>query len=292
MIAKSKGAIDWFNGNKLHFNLLGKQYKLHNHHIFPKDLLERKGYDTKTRNEIANRAFLTAKANLKTSNSKPEIYLPQVKRKYPRALSQQFITDKEEFYKLENYEDFLKDRRQRVAKEINSFLNKLIEKDVKELDIKHIIQEEESYNLEFKSTFGWNIKEDKPDKEMRHEVLKTIVGFLNSNGGTLIIGVDDNKNIIGMGYDYKSNWKGNKDGFLLELSSFIEQAISLSNYKKYITIQFYNYDGKELCMVRVEKGNKPIFIRKNGKSILYVRIDNRTEPLEDPEKIHEFLKES
>jgi len=292
IVAKSKGAIDWFNGNKLHFDLLGKQYSLHNHHIFPKDLLEKNGYDGKIRNEIANRAFLTAKANLKVSNSKPEIYLLEVKKNYPQALDQQFVTDNKELYKLENYKEFLKNRQQRIAEEINSFLNKLVEKDVKELDIKHMIQEDESYNLEFKSTFGWNIKENKPDKEMKYEVLKTIAGFLNSNGGTLIIGVDDDKHIIGMDYDYKSNWKGNKDGFLLEFNQFIEQAIGLSNYRKYITIQFYNYDGKDICIVRVEKSIKPVFIRKNGKSIFYVRIDNRTEPLEDPEKIQEFLNES
>jgi len=292
MVAKSKGAVDWFNGNKLHFNLLGKQYKLHNHHIFPKNLLEKEGYDAKIRNEIANRAFLTAKANLKTSNSKPKIYLPKVKGKYPRALSQQFITDKEEFYKLENYEDFLKDRRQKITKEINSFLNRLVEEKTQELDIKDLIQEDESYNLEFKSTFGWNMKEDKVDEEMKYVVLKTIAGFMNSNGGILVIGVDDNKNIIGMNYDYESSWKGNKDGFLLGFSSFIEKAIGLSNYKKYITIQFYDYNGKEICLLRVEKSTRPVFIRKKGRSIFYLRIDNRTELLEDPERIHEFLKES
>lgn len=291
IVAKSKGAIDWFNGNNLHPHLLGKLYKLHKHHIFPKDQLEKMGYEQKKRNELANRAYLTAKANLKASNSKPEVYLPKAKEKYPDALKQQFVTDKEELYKLENYEDFLEDRRRRITKEINNFLNKLLEKESLELDIKNLIQSEESYNLEFKSTFGWNIRENKLDKDMRQSILKTIVSFMNSNGGTLVIGVDDNKNIIGMEYDYKSNWKGNKDGFLLEFSQFIEKAIGLNNYAKYINVKFCNFDNKELCVVQVEKSFKPIFIKKEGKKTFYVRIENRTEPLEDPEKISEFIGE-
>jgi len=292
IVAKSKGAIDWFNGNKLHSYLIGKQYKLHKHHIFPKDILEKSGYERKKRNEIANRAFLTAKANLKTSKEKPEIYLPRVKEKYPQALKQQFVTDKEELYKLDNYNVFLEDRRKKIADEINKFLKKLLEEKITELNIESLIKAEESYNLEFKSTFGWDIKENKPDGAMKQEVLKTIVGFMNSNGGTLVIGVNDEKNIIGMDYDYKSNWKGNKDGLLLELSRFLENAITLSNYTKYVKIQFYKYNNKELCIIQVEKSARPIFLKKDGRKILYVRIDNRTEPLEDPEIIREFLNES
>lgn len=292
IVAKSKGAIDWFNGNKLHSHLLGKQYKLHKHHIFPKDQLEKLGYEQKQRNEMANRAFLTAKANLKTSNKKPEVYLPKVREKYPQALKQQFVTDKEELYKLDSYKNFLEDRRRRIANEINNFLDKILEEELPTLDIKKLIKEEESYNLEFKSTFGWNIRENRPDEERKQAVLKTILGFINTNGGILVIGVDDKKNAVGMDYDYKSNWKGNKDGFLLEFGRFLENALKLGNYKNYVKIQFCDYEGIELCVVQVEKSSKPIFIKKEGRKILYVRIDNRTEPLEDPEIIREFLNET
>ena len=292
IVAKSRGAIDWFNGNKLYPHLLGKLYKLHKHHIFPKDLLKKRGYEQKMRNELANRAFLTAKTNLRALNSKPEVYLPKVKNKYPNALKQQFVTDKEWLYKLEKYEDFLEDRRQKIAKEINNFLGSLIKEELLELDIKELVKADESYNLEFKSSFGWNTEENKSDEIMKHSVLKTVVGFMNSNGGTLVIGVDDNKNIIGMEYDYKSSWKGNKDGFLLNFSRFIENNIGLNNYNKYVNIKFYNLGKKELCVVQVEKSLKPIFIKQNGRKILYIRIENRTEPLEDPEKINDFIREN
>jgi len=292
IIAKNKGAVDWFNGNKLHPHLLGQTYKLHKHHIFPRDLLKKKGYERKMINELANRAFLTAKTNLRASNSKPGIYLPRVKNKYPKALSQQFITDKIELYRLENYEEFLENRRRIIAKEINKFLEDLIKKEELELDIKELVKADESYNLEFKSTYGWNLKENKLDEIMKHAALKTIVGFMNSNGGTLVIGIDDNKNVIGMDYDYKSSWKGNKDGFLLNFSRFIENNIGLDKYNKYVNIKFYNLNKKELCVVQVEKSLKPIFIKQNGRKILYIRIENRTEPLEDPEKINDFIREN
>jgi predicted HTH transcriptional regulator len=87
-------------------------------------------------------------------------------------------------------------------------------------DIAELIKKEESNNLEFKSTYTWNIKENKVDKDLRFNVLKTVAGFMNSNGGTLIIGVDDNHQVVGMDFDFKSNSKGNKDGFILNFREY------------------------------------------------------------------------
>jgi hypothetical protein len=50
------------------------------------------------------------------------IYLKQVKEKFPDALKLQCIPEDEELRKLENYELFLKKRRQTLAEELNKFL--------------------------------------------------------------------------------------------------------------------------------------------------------------------------
>jgi hypothetical protein len=297
IVAKSKNAVDWFNGTKLHTKLLGDQYRLHKHHIFPKDVLKKKGYyqnseKKKQVNELANRAFLTERANKKIRNSPPVNYLKKVIDKYPKALKQQMVTDKDELWKVDNFEDFLRNRRQKIAKEINKFMKYLVDSDIPQIDILDLIKQDESYNLEFKSTFSWNLNEQKTDKEMKFSVLKSIVGFMNSNGGTLIIGVNDNHDVIGMAYDYDSNWKGNKDGFLLDFNDYIEKAIGLSNYKKYISFNQEPIDGKEVCVVKVEKSLDPIYIKKNNQKYLYVRIENKTKPLDDPEEITQYIEDN
>ena len=49
----------------------------------------------------------------------------------------------------------------------------------------------ESQTVEFKSTARWNVRAGRPDKRMEHAIAKTVGGFLNAQGGKLLIGVDD-----------------------------------------------------------------------------------------------------
>ena len=296
IVAKSKGAIDWFNGSKLHSKLIGNSYYLEKHHIFPRNLLEKRGYyqtyeKQKMVNEIANRVFLTAKANKEISNSEPVQYLKKVKEKYPKALKQQFVPENEEFWKLDVFELFLKKRRKKIADEINNFMENLIDNKPMKEDIAELIKKEESNNLEFKSTYTWNIKENKVDKDLRFNVLKTVTGFMNSNGGTLIIGVDDNHQVVGMDFDFKSNSKGNKDGFILNFREYLESCIGINNYNRYIDLSFESIDNKEVCVIKVEKNEYYIYLKKNNKKVLYVRLGNRTKPLDDPEEIMEYIEE-
>ena len=296
IVAKSKGAIDWFNGSKLHSKLIGNSYYLEKHHIFPRNLLEKRGYyqtyeKQKMVNEIANRVFLTAKANKEISNSEPVQYLKKVKEKYPKALKQQFVPENEEFWKLDVFELFLKKRRKKIADEINNFMENLIDNKPMKEDIAELIKKEESNNLEFKSTYTWNIKENKIDRDLRFNVLKTVAGFMNSNGGTLIIGVDDNHQVVGMDFDFKSNSKGNKDGFILNFREYLESCIGINNYNRYIDLSFESIDNKEVCVIKVEKNEYYIYLKKNNKKVLYVRLGNRTKPLDDPEEIMEYIEE-
>ncbi len=297
IVAKSKGAVDWFSGNKLHTQLIGTPYRLHKHHIFPQAVLKKKGYyqskeKIKMVNELANRAFLTEKANKEISSSEPKNYFKKVIDKFPKALEQQFVSEKQPLWELENFEDFLKDRRKKIAKEINKFMTKLVEENIPRLNAAAFIKQDESYNLEFKSSYSWNVKEKKIDKELKFAVLKTVIGFMNSNGGTLVIGVDDKHTVLGLDQDFQSSWKGTKDGFLLDLSSYIEDAIGATLYKQCINILFETVEGKEICLVKVEKSLDPVFLKKDNRKILFVRLDNRTQPLDDAEEIMKYVEEN
>ena len=296
-VAKSKKAVDWFNGNLLHSRLIGNSYRLHKHHVFPKDVLKKEGYykdveKKKMVNEIANRVFLTERANIQIRNTKPEKYLNKVVEKYPDSLKKQMVSENQDLWKIENFPDFLRDRRQKIAKEINKFMKRLVEKEIPEMNINELIKQEESYNLEFKSTYSWNLEENKVDKEMKFSILKTIIGFMNANGGTLLIGVADDHKVVGLDNDYKSNWKGNKDGFLLDFRSFVEKIIGINSFKRYIHLEFEKINEKEICLVQVEKSLDPIFFKQNGKKIMFIRLGNKTDPIDDPEEINKYIEDN
>ncbi|MCK4661654.1 MAG: ATP-binding protein, partial [Bacteroidales bacterium] len=71
-------------------------------------------------------------------------------------------------------------------------------------DVRKLISHGESSTLEFKSTFRWDMKQSKVNKQLVFVILKTIAGFMNNSGGTLLIGVGDDGKIIGLEKDYQN----------------------------------------------------------------------------------------
>src|SRR5262249_16178419 len=58
-------------------------------------------------------------------------------------------------------------------------------------DLRALIAKGESSDLEFKSSFRWDLKENKLNRALEGVILKTLAGYMNGNGGTLLIGVAD-----------------------------------------------------------------------------------------------------
>ena len=69
-------------------------------------------------------------------------------------------------------------------------------------DVPAMLAAGESDRVEFKETARWNVREEKKDARMEQVVAKTVAAFLNSAGGTLVIGVDDAGTPIGLDRDY------------------------------------------------------------------------------------------
>ena len=64
--------------------------------------------------------------------------------------------------------------------------------------------------IEFKSTLRYCLRNDQPEKYIEFSIAKTLNAFLNSEGGTLIIGVDDVGDVLGLDHDIASfDKKGN-----------------------------------------------------------------------------------
>ena len=71
------------------------------------------------------------------------------------------------------------------------------------------------------------VKAAMQDKKMEHVILKTVAGFMNLEGGTLLIGVNDDGSIYGLEADYATlTSKGNRDGYELFLTQLLETNMS------------------------------------------------------------------
>lgn len=139
--------------------------------------------------------------------------------------------------------------------------------------IKDLIKDGESEIVEFKERFCSNIREGKKDKEIMNNILRTVVAFMNSNGGHLLIGVSDDGSIIGIEQEYSivNPQKCDKDGFQLCLDDLLINKIDNELVHFLYKIKFHSIDGKEICEVLVRKSPKPAFLNEN----FYIRQSNR-----------------
>lgn len=131
----------------------------------------------------------------------------------------------------------------------------------------------ESKNIEYKLTL--------PDKSEKY--IKTIVAFANSQGGKLIIGVDDKTHQV-VGVD---------DDNLFRLMDGIANAVSDSCVPQIIPdIEPQTIDGKTVIVVTVEVGkNRPYYLKSKGKENgTYIRVAG-TSRQAYPEKIKELEME-
>lgn len=147
-----------------------------------------------------------------------------------------------------------------------------------------LIESGESDFVEFKSTMRYNLYTKKFDKEIEHAVLKTIAGFLNTNGGTLIIGVDDKKGILGLDNDkFKDD-----DHMLLHLTQIIQEKIN-TEHSRFIQGNIEHSNGNKILRVDVKPASTPAYVAHNNEEFLYVRTGPSTSALKASE-IFNFIQ--
>lgn len=140
----------------------------------------------------------------------------------------------------------------------------------------------ESDKLEFKSSARWDFKENRVNKVLEQEIFKTASAFLNMDGGTLLIGVDDNGEVVGLENDYKTlGKKQTKDAYENWLTTLLLEELGKDSVPL-IKISFTAMDGKEVCRVTFKPSPKPIY-NKDGN--FYVRANNSSRQLNAKEAV-------
>ena len=129
-----------------------------------------------------------------------------------------------------------------------------------------LIRYGESPNLEFKSTLRTNLKTGKTGKEIELAWLKSVVGFLNTDGGILLIGVNDEGEVIGIAADQFEN----DDKCLLHFKNLINQHIG-AEFNKYLHAEIRPVSGKTVVAVVCEKAREPAFLLAGGNEEFHIR---------------------
>ncbi|MEK6800401.1 MAG: ATP-binding protein, partial [Nanoarchaeota archaeon] len=121
--------------------------------------------------------------------------------------------------------------------------------------LKDIIEKGESVDLELKRSF-----------HSSQEIAKTICSFANTQGGVLILGVEDNKKISGLCEDMD------------QLQKRISDANSTVHPKPIMNIEIHEVEGKKVATLIVHRADSSVFHSFEGA--IYVRIGTTTQKLE------------
>lgn len=132
--------------------------------------------------------------------------------------------------------------------------------------IKSIIQKGESSELEFKSTLRKNLHTNEKDRRIELAVLKTISAYLNTNGGTLLVGVNDNGKVIGIEEDEFEN----HDKLKLHLSNLIKYHIG-KQFFNYINFELFPIEDKHILKIDCSPSDRRVFLKDGKEEEFYIR---------------------
>jgi hypothetical protein len=155
-------------------------------------------------------------------------------------------------------------------------------------DLRAFIARGESVNLEFKSSFRWDLKEKKVNRALEAVVLKTLAGYMNSNGGTLLIGVADDGSVTGLEHDYPTLRKPNRDGFEQVLMTAIATKLG-GDACHVVQMVFHLLENKDVCRIMVAPAHRPVYVKDGGTPKLYIRTGVSTRELNVQEAINYTL---
>ena len=182
-------------------------------------------------------------------------------------------------------------------------------------DIIELVAMDENQNLEFKETFSVDNKTGDKLKCLKDATVKEVAAFMNTVGGTILIGVSNDKKIIGIERDLSitnpdpEKKETREDYFLRSVEQQIhirlqDPNISPTDFHIQLVSGKENGDEKTVCVIQVKKLKKPIFMDvemmytecgtnkqiKNKKQIFYIRTPDSKVREKDGRNLLEHLE--
>lgn len=264
------------------------------HHLFPKGHLGTLGITgTRDTNQIANYALVEWGDNTQISDQAPIEYLPKMKERH----SQNELERMYWYHALPNnwehldYREFLEKRRELIAEVISKGYSTLIASETEEdtgtavFDLPQIVTDGESEAVEFKSTLRTNLHTSNKDPRMELAVLKTLAGFLNTGGGTLIVGVSDDGGPIGI----EADGFANEDKMGLHLVNIVMSRMG-PHAMTSLHVHFDDHDDVRVMVLRCGKSPAAIFVKDGDTEKFYIRTGPSTSEL-SASQTQEYIKQ-
>ncbi len=163
-----------------------------------------------------------------------------------------------------------------------------LEKELAE-ELPTLIKSNENERLEFKSSMRWDFRQQKPNKDLESVIIKSIAGLMNHKGGNLLIGINDEGQVVGLENDFQTFRHKNRDGFELFLMDLIKVRLG-GEVCSLVHCVFHKIEGKDVCRIFIEPSVTPVYSNMGNVSRYYLRTGNGTRELDAKESFAHISK--
>lgn len=148
-------------------------------------------------------------------------------------------------------------------------------------EIGRLLSSDETTSLEFKASLRTPTRRLTPEekshlsslqRDLEYEVLKTIAAFLNTGGGTLVIGAANDHKAIGIEADYPTTRKS-ADGWCLTFDNLVSSHLG-NGVMNFIDLRLEPWQGHTIAIVRCSKREEPtlvddddFFVRRTASTV-------------------------
>ncbi len=151
-------------------------------------------------------------------------------------------------------------------------------REVNEEDVAVLISDGQSERVEFKPALRWNRQTGKPDQQLENACLHTVAAYLNSEGGFLLVGVDETGNLVSL----ENERFANQEGLRRHWNGLIEQCLGVPTTPR-IRSTVLTISASQVLVVQCLSSSEPVFFRRGNEEAFYVRTGNGTHRLSPSE---------
>ena len=289
--AKRHGAVDWGTGHPLTIDK-ERGFKALHARVFPVEaVLDELGpkYGQKKARRLANDIANTVFHTRRTAGATPNEYLPKIVETMGKAaLTAQGIPTDPSLWMVNRYEDFVAARRDILVLKINELTRWPLPKPPPQRDCLEAIRAGETSAVEFKASMLYDLETGQKNTALGTSILKTVAAFMNTDGGVIYVGVDDDGRVRGIEYDYKlagkhANWDGWSQTFSNMINK-IEMAAPFS-YVTHNRVKLEDGRGnlRDIAKIAVLQAQSPAWIKVDNRPTLFVRQGSTSKPLDSRE---------
>ncbi|MGH4015478.1 MAG: GmrSD restriction endonuclease domain-containing protein [Pseudonocardiaceae bacterium] len=277
-------------------------------HIFPQRWCRTNRIPEGIANSVVNKTAIDARTHRRIGGNAPSKYLATIESQQridPAELDVILRSHDVDAVALrrDDFPAFFNSRFERLLKQIEAAMGKPVNRttdrtespfvgarydvEVVRNGIQSVITAGESKVVEFKSTGRKNLLTGQRDVVVEWSVIKSIAGFMNANGGTLLVGVADDGAIVGIEEDFSLLGKPDQDGWELWLTDITAATLGKVAAAE-LNLHMGQLDGRTVARIDVGPAARPVFAtpaKGEKKQVFLVRINNSTQELTGQEAL-------